>query len=87
MTKTRQYNDVTDRTGPLYTKIETKLLWPIRRGIVYGEDQIGQWHDWFYRCDLCRNQNWIIMTDKTKCDQSRKPDRITMWLMVNMWSL
>lgn len=25
MTKTRQYNDVTDRTGLLYTKIETKL--------------------------------------------------------------
>ena len=40
--KTRQENDVTDRTSAVYVENETKLLWPIKPGEVYHENQIGK---------------------------------------------
>ena len=43
--KTRQDNDVTNHTGTIYAKNDTKLLWPIRSGTVYNRNQIGQLRD------------------------------------------
>lgn len=35
MTKTKQANDMIDNRGVVYAKNETKLLWPIKLGMVY----------------------------------------------------
>lgn len=43
--KTGQGNDVINRIGPLYSKNETKLSCPIRPGIVYDTNWIGQRHE------------------------------------------
>ena len=34
MRKTRQDNDVTDRTGVIYVKNDIRLLWPIGAGSI-----------------------------------------------------
>ena len=44
--KTRQNNDVTNCTSPLYAENETELLWSIWEGMVYDKDQIGQRREW-----------------------------------------
>ena len=33
---------MTDHTGVLYAENYTKLSWPIRSGVDYNENQIGQ---------------------------------------------
>ena len=38
MMKTRQDNDVTNRTCMVYTEHEIKLSWLIRSGVIYGEN-------------------------------------------------
>ena len=35
--KTKEDNDMTDCTAPLYSKNEIKLSWPIRQGTVYDK--------------------------------------------------
>lgn len=42
MTKVRQDKDVADRIGTLYVDNEIELSRPIRQGMVYDEDIIGQ---------------------------------------------
>ena len=37
MMKTRQDNNMVDRTGVIYAKSETKLSWLIGLGIIYAE--------------------------------------------------
>ena len=37
MMKTKQDNDVTNRTGVVYAKNETKFLWPIRSDAICDE--------------------------------------------------
>ena len=37
MMKTRQDNDITDRTSVVYAKIITKLSWLIKQDVVYYE--------------------------------------------------
>ena len=38
--------------GSLYAENEIKLLWSIRRGTIYDEDQTRQQCDWSYECGL-----------------------------------
>ena len=40
-----------DCIGASYVKIGFELSWSIRKDGVYHEKQIGQQHDWSYRCD------------------------------------
>lgn len=42
VTKIRQDNDVIDHIGAFYTKIDTKLSWPIKSGASCDKNQIGQ---------------------------------------------
>lgn len=44
--KTRQDNDLIDRTSPLYAKHKTELLWPNRWGTIYEKDQTKQQCYW-----------------------------------------
>ena len=37
--KTRQDNDMTNRTGALYTKNDIELLWPIGLGVIYDKSK------------------------------------------------
>ena len=46
MTKIKHDNDMINHTGATYVEYDTKLLWPIRLGVDYDENQIGQWRDW-----------------------------------------
>lgn len=62
MIKTRQDNDVTHHTGPLYTENETKLSCPIQQGTIYDDDHIRQWRDWSYRdyAEIGTQLSWPI---------------------------
>ena len=82
----RQYNDMIDRISTLYVENKTEILWLIQWGTVYEEDQIGQQCEWSYKCGLCWNQNWTIMTDQTRCRQSQKLDKIMICPIVKVWS-
>ena len=42
VTITRKDNDVSDHTDAVYANNDTKLSWPIRLGVDYDENQIGQ---------------------------------------------
>lgn len=39
MEKTRQENDMTNRIGAVYVKIETEMSWSIRQDVVNHENQ------------------------------------------------
>ena len=65
--KSKQENDVIGHTSAVYAKIETKLSLLIGQDAVYHKNQIGQWCDQSYKCDLCRIRYWTIKTDKTMC--------------------
>lgn len=42
MVKTRQDNNMTDRTDVIYIENEIKFLWPIDSGMVYDKNQTKQ---------------------------------------------
>ena len=76
LTKTRQDNKVTDRTRVVYAENETKLLWLIKPGVDYDENQIGQWHDDYTNVVYVENKtvlSWPIelgaVCDKNKTRQ------------------
>ena len=46
MMKTRQDNDVTNRTGMIYTENNTDILWPIGSVVNYYKYKIWQLRDW-----------------------------------------
>ena len=48
---------MTDRTDVVYTKNKTELLWPIKPGMIYDENRIGQQRDQSYRSGVRWNQN------------------------------
>ena len=52
--KTGKDNNMTEHIGLAYTKTKTELLGIIWPGVVYDENQKGQWRDWSYRCALHR---------------------------------
>lgn len=43
--KTSQDNDLTDYTGTVYAKNETKFSWSIKSGADYGKNHIRQLRD------------------------------------------
>lgn len=43
--KTRHDNDMIDCIGVVYVENDNELSWPIKSGVVYDENQIGQWID------------------------------------------
>ena len=47
----------------IYTENDTELMLPIESGADCDENQIGQLHDWSYRCGLHQKQNWAVVTD------------------------
>lgn len=53
ITKMRQDNAMTNPIGMVYAKNEVELSLPIRQGMIYDEDNIGQLCDRSYRCELC----------------------------------
>lgn len=50
--KTRQENNVTNRTSAVYAENNTELLRPIELGEDCDENQIKQRHERSYKCDL-----------------------------------
>lgn len=40
--KTRLYNDLTDCASAIYAEKDIELLWLIKSGVVYDENQTGQ---------------------------------------------
>ena len=65
MTKTRQDNNMTDRTGAVYVENGNELSWPIKSGANYDENQIWKLRYWSYRCNLCRKRNWFVLIGRT----------------------
>ena len=57
MTKTKQANDMIDNRGVVYAKNETKLLWPIKPGMVYEKNKTRQQHNRSYKWSLHQKQN------------------------------
>ena len=45
VTKTRHENDMTNHTSVIYVENDTTLLWLIKSGANYDENQIEQLHD------------------------------------------
>ena len=80
--KTRQDNDMTNRTSAIYAKKETKLSWPIGSNVVYDENSIGKWHDWSNRSGLHQKWYWTIGTYLIECCLWWKLDRTTIWPIV-----
>ena len=55
--------------------------------MVYDENQREQIRDWSYRFGLCRNRNWIVRTNMTRCNLWWKPNKTTMRPMVRVWCM
>lgn len=55
--KTRHNNVVTNHIRTVYAKNEIELSWPIELGLVCYQNQIGEQHEWTYRCDLHQKRN------------------------------
>ena len=79
--KTRQDNNMIDRTDVVYAKNEIDLSWLVRLGAVYNENQIGQCREWSYKCGPNWNEikmSWTITLGivydenqtRQQCDQS-----------------
>ena len=54
--KTRLENDVIDHIDVVHAKNEIDLLWLIKLGTMFDENQTGQRREWLYRLGL--GQNW-----------------------------
>ena len=87
MMKTRWDNNVINHTGAFYTKNDIKLLRSIGPNVVFNETQTGQWSDYSYRCNIHWKQYWIIVTNGIGCQLWWKPNRTTMWLIIQMRSI
>ena len=79
-------NDIINHIDVIYAKNEIELQWPIKSSAVCDEIQTEEQRDRLYRCSLCRKWNWVIMINQTKCDLWWKPDKTTMWLIIQVWS-
>lgn len=55
--KKKRQDKVTNHTGALYTKNETKSSRLIQQGVVYDVEQIEQRRDRSYRCGLLKKWN------------------------------
>ena len=64
--KFEQDNDVANRIGAVYIENDTEFLWLIGLSADCDENQIGQRHDWSYKCNLCQKWNWDVIIDWTR---------------------
>lgn len=76
--------DITDHIGVFYAKSETELLWLIRQGAIKDENKIGQWRYQLYRSGLSQKRYLTFINDRIMYQLWRKPDKITMWLIVQI---
>ena len=61
--KTTQDNNVINHLGAFYIENNIELSWLIGFGAIYDENQIRQWCDRLYRCDLHQKNielSWMI---------------------------
>ena len=84
MIKIKLDNNVIACTGVVYTKNDTKLLWPIGSSANCDENQIRQLRDWSYKCGLRWKQTWVVMINQTGYDLWKKPNGTTMWLIMQV---
>ena len=66
--KTWHNNDMTKCLGGVYTENDIELLWLIKPGTGYDENEIGKWRDWWYRCCLQWKQNSNSVLDQIGYD-------------------
>lgn len=59
---------------------------PNHIGVVCDKNKKRKWCDRLYKCGLRRKQYWTFVTDWIGYLLWRKLDRITTWLIVQMWS-
>lgn len=100
--KTRQDNNMIDRIGMIYVEDETKLLWLMGLGVIYYENQMGQWCDQSYRktmwpmvdvrytlkmiLNFHNRSNWVQSVIKTRQDND-VTDRIGVHYVENKTEL
>ena len=85
--KTRQDNDVTDRTDAVYAENQNELPCLIGLGAIYEENNTWQRCDKSYKSSLHQNQNyqnWTFGTYMIGCGMWWKLDRKTMWPIVQV---
>ena len=82
--KTRQDNDLTDRTDAIYAENKTELLWSKGLDAVYDETKTGQQPERSYRCGLHRKQDWIVRSYWIGYDLWRKLDWTMTWPVVHV---
>ena len=58
------------------------MIWLIKSGAHFDENEIRQLRDWSYECDLRWKQNWALMSDHTKYDLWQKLDKTMTWSIV-----
>ena len=85
MAKTRQNNDVIDRTGIIHTENENEL-WSIGLGAIYDENQTGQQCDWLHRSSLLQKKKWTVETYLIIYSLWWKPNRTAMWSIIQVRS-
>ena len=68
---------MTNCIGVIYVKNNIVLLWLVRLGVVYDENQTRKHRDQLYKCGLCRNQDWNVGTYLIECNLWRKQDKKT----------
>ena len=86
MIKTRKDNNVTNRIGLVYVRIETELMGSIWSSAVHDENKIGQRCDRSYRCVLCQKETKLLLLIGLGVIRDEKQDRTTMLLVVQLWS-
>ena len=69
--------------GTIHTENENEL-WLIELGAIYDQNQIEQQCDQLYRSSLHENKKWTIETYLIVCDLWWKPDRTTMWSIIQV---
>ena len=83
-------NQTTQRRDWLYMcRLWWKWNWTIKLiklGVIYYENQKGQWHERSYMYGLHRKRHRVVMIDQTGCSLWWKPDKIRTWLIIQVWS-
>ena len=87
MKKNRKDNDMTDCTSEVYAEIGIELSWLIGHDVIYHKKQIWQRLDWSYRCELCKIQCRIVVTDPIMCGLWWRWNRTTTWSIVQVCSM
>ena len=83
-------NQTTQQRDWLYMcRLWWKWNWTIKLiklGVIYYENQKGQWHERSYMYGLHRKRHRVVVIDQTGCSLWWKPDKIRTWLIIQVWS-